>query len=109
MAGHSGEQFALPEAVSALRDQRKIEAQQHIVVVSATDPLNLVGSMVPGERIAALGGNQVAYLDGEFAGMRSGNDFQTRAGLDAAVAVKVRTALVEPGARKPLARRRQWR
>ena len=109
VAGHSGEQFALPEAVSALRDQRKIEAQQHIVVVSATDPLNLVGSMVPGERIAALGGNQVAYLDGEFAGMRSGNDFQTRAGLDAAVAVKVRTALVEPGARKPLARRRQWR
>ncbi len=35
-----------------------------MVTVSAADPLNLVGILVPGERIAAISGNAVSYRDG---------------------------------------------
>ncbi|MEQ8231974.1 MAG: DEAD/DEAH box helicase, partial [Gammaproteobacteria bacterium] len=55
VAGHSGEQFALPEAVSTLREvRRRAEDDRHgerVTVIAAADPLNLVGVIVPGVRI----------------------------------------------------------
>ena len=45
-----GEQFALPLAVESLRGQRNAPAIGEVVTVSAADPLNLVGIVVPGER-----------------------------------------------------------
>ncbi|HEU4385707.1 MAG TPA: DEAD/DEAH box helicase [Anaeromyxobacteraceae bacterium] len=64
VAGFSGEQFALPEAVEALRAARRAERAGGRVEISAADPLNLVGVVTPGERVAATLGNRVAYLDG---------------------------------------------
>jgi ATP-dependent Lhr-like helicase len=58
-----GEQFALPVAVESLRAMRQ-ESAGEIVTVSAADPLNLAGIVVPGERVAANSGRQVAFLDG---------------------------------------------
>ena len=43
VAGFSGEQFALPEAVSMLRSIRRNGADNLLVSVSAADPLNLIG------------------------------------------------------------------
>ncbi|HUJ29196.1 MAG TPA: DEAD/DEAH box helicase [Myxococcales bacterium] len=60
----SGEQFALPEAVEALRAIRKLPKEGERVVLSACDPLNLAGILTPGARIPALQQNQVAYVDG---------------------------------------------
>ncbi len=61
----SGEQFALPEAVDALRAVRKIPKQgEERVALSACDPLNLVGILTPGARVPALPQNHVVYLDG---------------------------------------------
>jgi ATP-dependent Lhr-like helicase len=64
VAGMSGEQFALPDAVSAMRAIRKQEARGELVSLSAADPLNLTGLITPGTRVAALAGNRVLYRDG---------------------------------------------
>jgi ATP-dependent Lhr-like helicase len=64
--GFVGEQFALPEAVESLRAQRKLPQNASVdrVVIAAADPLNLVGIIVPGERIPAISGRSVAFRDG---------------------------------------------
>jgi ATP-dependent helicase Lhr and Lhr-like helicase len=62
--GFLGEQFALPVAVESLRATRKMAASGEIVTLSAADPLNLVGILVPGERVPAISGRTVAFRDG---------------------------------------------
>jgi ATP-dependent Lhr-like helicase len=62
--GFVGEQFALPLAVESLRAARKAPASSGSVTVSAADPLNLVGIIVPGERVPANSGQSITFLDG---------------------------------------------
>jgi ATP-dependent Lhr-like helicase len=62
--GFLGEQFALPVAVDSVRALRKLSSAQGAVTLSAADPLNLVGILVPGERVPAISGNSVSYRDG---------------------------------------------
>jgi ATP-dependent helicase Lhr and Lhr-like helicase len=62
--GFLGEQFALPVAVESLRATRKLPPTGELVTISAADPLNLVGVVVPGERIPAISGRYVSYRDG---------------------------------------------
>jgi ATP-dependent Lhr-like helicase len=64
VSGFSGEQFALPEAVSALRALRRRALDDSLVSVSGADPLNLAGILTPGPKLAALAGNRVLYRDG---------------------------------------------
>jgi len=64
VAGMSGEQYALPEAVSAMRAIRKVEGKGDLVSLSAADPLNLTGIITPGQRVASLTNNRVLYRDG---------------------------------------------
>ncbi|OWP50695.1 DEAD/DEAH box helicase [Pseudomonas nitroreducens] len=64
VAGLTGEQFALPEAVGLLREVRRREASGEWVVVSAVDPLNLAGTLLPGRKVPAVSGNRVLYRDG---------------------------------------------
>ena len=59
-----GEQFALPVAVESLRAIRNQQPSGEVITVSAADPLNLVGIIVPGERVPANSGKAVAYRDG---------------------------------------------
>ena len=62
--GFVGEQFALPLAVESLRAARRAPATGERVTVSAADPLNLVGIIVPGERVPANSGQAIAFCDG---------------------------------------------
>ena len=62
--GFLGEQFALPVAVESLRATRKMPATGESVTISAADPLNLVGILVPGERVPAISGRTVTFRDG---------------------------------------------
>jgi ATP-dependent Lhr-like helicase len=62
--GFLGEQFALPVAVESVRAMRKLDAATGTITLSAADPLNLVGILVPGERVPAISGNSVSYRDG---------------------------------------------
>jgi len=64
VSGFVGEQFALPEAVQALRRVRRRERTGEVVKLSAVDPLNLVGILTEGPRIPAIRTNQVIYCDG---------------------------------------------
>jgi ATP-dependent Lhr-like helicase len=62
--GFLGEQFALPVAVESLRATRKLPPSGEVVTICAADPLNLVGVIVPGERVPAISGRTVSYRDG---------------------------------------------
>jgi len=62
--GFLGEQFALPVAVDSVRAMRKLDSAQGTITLSAADPLNLVGILVPGERVPAISGNSVTFRDG---------------------------------------------
>ncbi|HEV2451774.1 MAG TPA: DEAD/DEAH box helicase [Streptosporangiaceae bacterium] len=64
VSGFSGEQYAIPEAVDALRSVRKLKLTGERVRLSAADPLNLVGIVLPGPRVPALPANSVSYIDG---------------------------------------------
>jgi len=62
--GFLGEQFALPVAVESVRALRTLPLSGEIITLSAADPLNLIGILVPGERVPAISGRKVSYLDG---------------------------------------------
>ena len=66
MSGFTGEQFALPEALESLRALKKRPGSvvQQEVKISAADPLNLAGVILPGPRIAAVPSNFVVFRDG---------------------------------------------
>jgi ATP-dependent Lhr-like helicase len=84
VAGFSGEQYALPEAVGLLRKTRRDAAVDQWVSVSGADPLNLTGILTPGPRLAALTGNRVAYRDGLPIAVLSGGNVQFLVALDSA-------------------------
>ncbi len=64
VTGFVGEQYALPDAVDALREMRRRERTGELVHLSAADPLNLVGIVLPGARVPALRTRTVSYRDG---------------------------------------------
>jgi ATP-dependent Lhr-like helicase len=64
VSGWIGEQFALPEAVEALRATRRAADDGEIVLISAADPLNLVGILTPGARIPPTSGQFIAFAGG---------------------------------------------
>ena len=67
VAGLVGEQFALPEAIEALRAVRRRREGPETVVVAAADPLNVSGILVPGPRIPPPAREVVAFRDGAVA------------------------------------------
>jgi ATP-dependent helicase Lhr and Lhr-like helicase len=64
VAGLVGEQFALPEAVDALRAVRRVPEDGDAVIVTAADPLNLVGILTPGARVSPFSTQVIAYRNG---------------------------------------------
>jgi ATP-dependent helicase Lhr and Lhr-like helicase len=64
ISGFIGEQFALPIAVESLRAMKNIQPSGEIITISAADPLNLAGIIVPGERVSAISGKHVSFRDG---------------------------------------------
>jgi ATP-dependent Lhr-like helicase len=64
ISGFIGEQFALPVAVESLRAMKNLPLIGETVTISAADPLNLAGIVVPGERVQAISGKYVTFKDG---------------------------------------------
>jgi len=64
VSGFAGEQYALPEAAEQLAHVAKLPRTGERVVVNATDPLNLVGTIVPGPVVPAVRTRKVVYVDG---------------------------------------------
>jgi ATP-dependent Lhr-like helicase len=64
VGGFSGEQFATAEAVQLLRSIRRAPADGSMISLSAADPLNLLGIVLPTGRLAPSASNRVLYRDG---------------------------------------------
>lgn len=74
--GFAGEHFALPEAVSLLRQTRKQQNKEQLITISAADPLNLTGIITPGRRLAAQSGHRILYKDGMPIASRQNSEIQ---------------------------------
>lgn len=94
VAGFTGEQFALPEAIGTLREVRRRPTTDEWTAVSGVDPLNLVGILTPGPRLAALAGNRLLYRDGVPAATLSGGEIRFIDELDPATKWFARKALL---------------
>ena len=92
--GFSGEQYALPEAVGALRAQRRKAPTGAITVVSAADPLNLAGIITPGDRLAAITSNRLALREGLPVALREGGKVRLLVELTAEEQWQVEHALL---------------
>lgn len=64
VSGFTGEQFATQEALEALARVRRAARTGERVRIRGCDPLNLVGILTPGERVPAVRGREVVYVDG---------------------------------------------
>jgi ATP-dependent Lhr-like helicase len=84
VAGFAGEQFALPEAIGLLREARRAPASGALISLSGADPLNLVGILTPGPKLAALTGNRLLYRDGVPIALLAAGEVQFLETLDAA-------------------------
>jgi ATP-dependent Lhr-like helicase len=93
VSGLSGEQFAVPEAVAALREVRRQSPDGAIVVISAADPLNLAGILNAAERVAAIASTRIAYRDGVPLAALEGDYMRPLAAFDTSLASDVASAL----------------
>jgi ATP-dependent Lhr-like helicase len=94
VAGVSGEQYALPEAVAGLRDVRRAERNGELVSLSAADPLNLVGLVTPGARVPSLIVNRLLYRDGVPVACLAAGEVRFLEGLDGEAQWQARAALL---------------
>ncbi|MGD0720186.1 MAG: DEAD/DEAH box helicase [Roseiarcus sp.] len=106
VAGFSGEQFALPEAIGLLRASRRSDGSEEWVSLSGADPLNLIGVLTPGPKLAALAGNRVLYRDGLLVASLAGGQTQFHATLDTAGEWRARKLLARGPAPAPPAEMR---
>ena len=101
IAGVSGEQFALPEAIALLRSVRQRAADGSIVCISGADPLNLVGGLLAGERVPRLAGSRVLYRDGVPVAKRVAGEIVLPEDADAALQQLARDRLLRDQVRTP--------
>jgi ATP-dependent Lhr-like helicase len=102
VAGFSGEQYALPEAVGMLREIRRKPHSGEWISVSGVDPLNLVGILTPGAKLAALSGNRLLYRDGLPVASYAGGDVTFLQPLEPGEQWEARKALLRSAAAGPV-------
>ncbi len=103
VAGFSGEQYALPEAVGLLREVRRRPAPNKWISLSGADPLNLIGILTPGPKLAALAGNRLLFRDGLPIAALAGGRVEFLAPLDGAIRWEAEKRLIRSAARGSLA------
>jgi ATP-dependent helicase Lhr and Lhr-like helicase len=92
--GFYGEQFALPEAVAALRLLRKREKTGTWTTLCAADPANLQGILTPGPRVPATRANRVLFRDGDPVAVLEAGELRVLPGhsLEGAMALRLKSA-----------------
>ena len=103
VAGFSGEQFALPDAVGLMREIRRQPSSGQWVSLSGADPLNLIGILTPGQRLSALTANRIVYRDGLPVAALTGGKAQFLTDLETADQWEAEKRLVRSAARGMLA------
>jgi ATP-dependent Lhr-like helicase len=102
VAGVTGEQFATPDAVKALRDTRRQPMTGELIAVSGADPLNLTGVVLPGAKVPALTGNRIVYRDGAPIATLVGGEMKWIEGPDRETAIRIEEMLQQRRAGSPL-------
>ncbi|WP_425472187.1 DEAD/DEAH box helicase [Thermomonas fusca] len=98
LAGVVCQQFALPEAVAALRAIRKRPHDGVMIAVSASDPLNLAGILLAGDKVPRQPGARLLLRDGVPVASLVGGEFRASPGLAPADTHAAKVALLrEPG------------
>jgi ATP-dependent Lhr-like helicase len=90
VAGISGEQFALAEAIGTLRKVRNKNQAGELVVLSSADPLNLVGILVPGDKIAVSVHTKIIFKEGLAIAVQHKNELRYLSDLDEETRQQVR-------------------
>jgi ATP-dependent Lhr-like helicase len=101
VGGVSGEQYALPDAVGAMRSVRKRAPAGELIALSAADPLNLAGIVTPGVRLTALAGNRLLLRDGVTVATYAAGEVQFHQQLPAHEQWQARNALLRRAASAP--------
>jgi ATP-dependent Lhr-like helicase len=104
VGGMSGEQYALPDAIGALRAIRRRERDGALVALSGADPLNLAGIVTPGARLAALAGNRLLLQDGVPVALFAAGEVQFLTDMPPPLQWQARNALLRKTTRAPLVR-----
>jgi ATP-dependent Lhr-like helicase len=104
VAGFTGEQFALPDAIGLLRDTRRQAAADDWIAVSGADPLNLAGILTPGPKLAALAGNRLLYRAGVPIAVLSGGEVHVFGDLDPPTDWRARKEVQRPTPQAPALR-----
>jgi len=73
----SGEQFATNEALTLLRQVRRVGPSQTVLRINACDPLNLVGILTPDQKLPAKSSNRFLLRGGIVQGLQVGNEILT--------------------------------
>ena len=76
IAGVTGEQFALPDAIATLRAVRRQPPDETLVCLSASDPANLLGTVLTGPKVPRVTGSRVLYRDGLAIGTSVGGQIE---------------------------------
>jgi ATP-dependent Lhr-like helicase len=92
VAGMSGEQFALPDAVDRLRELRRSGPDETLLTISAADPLNLTGIITGAERIRTAAGNRIVYRNGVPLAALEGDMLRTLGEVEPSIAADVAAA-----------------
>ncbi|MFJ2364890.1 DEAD/DEAH box helicase [Pseudomonas sp. NPDC087697] len=95
VSGLAGEQFALPEAIPLLREVRRRPHDGSLIGVCGVDPLNLAGTLLPGNKVPALANNRLVYRDGLPAAAEIAGTQHYWLELDQAAATEVRRKLIQ--------------
>jgi len=95
--GLAGEQFALPEAVARLRAARRAAPSGELISISAADPLNVTGYLLPGERVAAQPRSRIVFEDGVAIAAKEAGEVKWLVEVDdAARRLEIERALLRP-------------
>ena len=105
VAGVTGEQFALPEALGRLRAIRRSPKSGRLVSISAADPLNVLGMITPGDRVPALSANRILYEDGSPIALLEGGEVRELVEIPHERANKIEQALMRRPASQMLRQR----
>jgi len=96
VSSFAGEQFALPDAITELRKIKTKQSTAERVVVSAADPLNLVGIITPDEKIPATLSNRILYENGvPLAALKGDEIIMLGSSGNAEVPVEIRAGLIQ--------------
>ncbi len=97
VANQYGEQFGRPEAIQLLRKLGKEPEQKEHIVISAVDPLNLIGIITPGKKVNSIVGNRILFQNGLAVAILTGKEVQFLHPIEEPLQWEIKQRLIQRG------------